>query len=76
MNEQYCNQCENRCSVDALHCNRGRAYFGQEMTGRNVCRRGQKSIITDITDRRWQLYYIKRVTIDEPGTRKWISGTI
>lgn len=32
MNEQYCNQCENRCSVDALRCNRGRAYFGQEMT--------------------------------------------
>lgn len=30
MNEQYCDQCPKRCSVDALHCNKGRAYFGLE----------------------------------------------
>lgn len=30
MSEQHCNQCENHCPVDALRCNRGRVYFGQE----------------------------------------------
>lgn len=30
MNEQHCEQCENRCPVDALRCNRGRAHFGLE----------------------------------------------
>ena len=32
MNEQHCNQCGNHCPIDALRCNRGRAYFGQEAT--------------------------------------------
>lgn len=30
MSEQFCNQCENQCPVDALRCNRGRVHFGQE----------------------------------------------
>ena len=30
MSEQYCDQCKNRCPVDDLRCNRGRALFGQE----------------------------------------------
>lgn len=36
MEKQYCDQCENRCAIDALQCGRGRRHFGleQENSGR------------------------------------------
>ena len=42
MSQQYCNQCENHCPVDALKCGRGRRAFGQESEAQpNEHRRGE-----------------------------------
>lgn len=30
MEQKYCDQCENHCPADDLHCGKGRRYFGVE----------------------------------------------
>lgn len=45
--ENFCPQCPNHCSKDALMCGRGQAYFGGEQTqsSRHMPRKEDDSII-------------------------------
>lgn len=42
MEKQYCDQCENKCPIDALSCGKGRRHFGMEPSESGKERHGRK----------------------------------